>query len=227
MKRNVSLLIAILLLFSCTAYADDTKELTPELIDEIGIPNVGQDGEPTILIPLDASGHLTVMVGDDTQKNSFNNHDEAIEPNHFSTLGYTHKMLNLVTRKGLARTSPLSEYADEGFTITKEFEHGVSFTMATNFTMPKKQVENAVNMSVGGTFTLGQKTTYTTPTIPKGYMGRIAYRINYDLFLFDDEITYVLNSIPIQYYTEIKKNQSAESEPYNGHFCLELKKKTE
>lgn len=97
--------------------------------------------------------------------------------------------------------------------------------MSVNASMSNSELSRALGVTVGGSYTYGENTSYTSPAIPAGYMGRIAYRIKYDRYTFDDEVTYVLNSVPIQYYTETIKDCSAESKPYDGHIYLELKVK--
>ena len=219
------LVLSTFLTFSCAALADNTVEFTQEYIDANGIPGLDEYGNRTILIPLAGNANLISSTPAVDNDHTACIPEDMMQARHFSTLGHTHKMINLKTQRGLTKSKPLSSYADEGFTISKEYSKSVTFSMSVDFDLTKADVEREVGMSVGGSYTFGANTSYTSPVVPAGYMGRISYRIKYDLFRFDDEVTYVLNSIPIQYYKETITGCSAESKPYDGCFYLELKAK--
>ena len=89
-------------------------------------------------------------------------------------------------------------------------------------------VSSTLDVTLGASATFGSGTHITSPAIPSGYMGRIACRVDYDRYLFDDAITYYRHGTAWEdNYSETitKTNQLVEGPPRNPFFYLELKAK--
>ncbi len=217
LKRITAILVSVLCIISIPTFAFAT-ELTQEYIDMYGIKSIDEFGDDTIIIPLGNwnSGVETTALPD------FHKCDME---RHFSLTPHTHHMENINANRGLVQSKALTAYADEGFILTKEYSSSVTFTMEVDFKIPKAEAEKTLGITLGGSYTFGSSVSYTAPAIPEGYLGRIAYRVKFDYYIFDDRITYVYDTIPLTYYDAYEYNCSAESAPYDGYFYLELKAK--
>lgn len=225
MKRIISalLMLTVLLAMGTIAHAG---ELTDEYIEEYGIPSTDENGNATILIPL-----YSIPVTSQTQLEIPEDHtncmpEELALQRHFSLNSHTHQMINIRTTRTY-KSLPISTWADEGFVIswTTGWSKTVTMEVSLSSGISVDQVEAGLGVNVGGSYTYTESLAYQAPAVPEGYEGRIALKVIFDYYVFDDQITYTILGVPPSTVTEVITNNTAESEPLDAVVYLELRKK--
>lgn len=209
----------------------DIEEITQDVIDEYGIITLDENGNEVITIPLGPSNSGTDIAAPDY--NPDNNvqgfvHEGHTIPNnvmlprHFSLTPHSHEVTNLTSSSGKWLV-PVTSYADQGFTISKEYSKSVEINASLNLNggISKGEAEASIGATIGGSYTCGSSETYTA-TVPKGYKGRIAYYYTCTTYNFTNKTAYVWpNTIPLLITYEYD-NCSAQGAPRDGYFGLQL-----
>lgn len=242
----MSLVLAAIMIMglSSTVFAQETEidtdrcipsnveEITEEMIEEYGIRSTDEDGNEIITILFAPSNAGTYSAEPDY------NPDESSEgivhvghtvpdginlPRHFSLTPHSHEVTN-VSNYTLNTFEPATEWADQGFTVTKEYSRSIEINASLNLNggISKSSVEAALGVSVGGSYTRGSSESYSK-TVPNGYKGRIVYYYSCKVYNFTNKTAYVWpNTIP-QLITYEYDSCSASGAPYDGYFGLQLK----
>lgn len=209
----------------------DVDEITEEIIEEYGIVSFDENGNKIITIPLGPANYGTDIAAPDYTPDDdvfglvHDGHtipDDIIMPLHFSLTPHSHEVTNLSSYT-LNTYEPATEWADQGFTITKEYNRSVEINASLNLNggISKSAVEAAIGVTVGGSYTRGSSESYSK-TVPDGYKGRIVYYYSCTVYTFTNKTAYVWpNTIP-QLITYEYDNCSASGAPYNGYFGLQL-----
>lgn len=243
MKKALSLLLMLSIIissFSTTAYAAEATssvenqqgnviEITEEYIQKYGVHTVDEYGNNIIEVPLGPSvaggiKYPDAPAVDDNNMGVHEGHsypDGYVMPRHFSLTPHSHEIINLETIQ-YSSYIPVTEYALAGFTVTKSYDRAfdISVSLSLEGGITKNQVEGALGIEVGGTYSWGSGESYSA-VVPSGYRGRIAYRYYSYLYLFDNKTTYIWSSLPLVTTEEIDPC-SAESAPYDGYYYLQL-----
>ena len=209
----------------------DVEEITEEIIEEYGIVSTDENGNEIITIPIAPSD-----AGNFTPMSDFNPDDYAtglvhdghtvpdsiITPYHFSLTPHTHTVIDKSSYI-LNTYKPVTEFADQGFTVTKEYNKAVEIHADFNLQggISKGAVEGALGITVGGSYTRGESESYSKE-VPAGYKGRIVYYYTCTVHTFVNETAYVWpNTIP-QLITYEHDNCYVHGAPRNGYFGLQL-----
>ncbi len=214
-------------------------EITREIIDEYGIDSTDEFGNESIIIPM---GPATSGEDIETSNNNLDEdfkgyvHDGHVIPDniidnvhpslyHFSLTPHTHEVINLKASSG-KWLKPVTSYADEGFTISKEYNKSVVINASLDLKggISKKTAEASIGFSIGGSYTRGSSETYTK-TVPKGYKGRIVYYYECTTYKFTNKTTYIWPNTTPQLITHEYDACSAQGAPRNGYFGLQLIKR--
>ncbi len=242
-KKLVSLALTAVMVMgmSVTAFAEepqtqkylpsDIEEITEEMIEEYGIVTTDENGNEIITIPLGPANEGATIAApdfnpdDDVQGFVHDGHtipENITLPRHFSLTPHSHEVTNLSSYT-LNTFVPATEYADQGFTVTKEYNRSVEVnaSLDLNGGISKGDVEAAIGVSVGGSYTRGASESYSQ-VVPNGYKGRIVYYYTCTVYTFTNKTAYVWpNTIP-QLITYEYDDCSAQSAPRNGYFGLQL-----
>lgn len=209
----------------------DVEEITEEMIQEYGIVSIDEEGNEVITILFAPSNEGTTTpapnynLDNDVKGFVHDGHtvpDNIMLPRHFCLTPHTHEVINLTSSSG-KWLIPVTAYADQGFTISKEYSKSVEINASLNLNggISKNDVEAAIGVSVGGSYTRGTSETYTA-TVPNGYKGRIVYYYTCTTYNFTNKTAYVWpNTIP-QLITYEYDDCSAQGAPRDGYFGLQL-----
>lgn len=210
----------------------DVDEITDEIIAEYGIVSLDEDGSEIITIPIapsDIENYIAAPnYNPDNEVQGFV-HDGHTIPNnitlpyHFSLTPHSHAVTNLSSFT-LNTYEPATEWADQGFTVTKEYNRTVEINAALNLNggISKGAVEGELGVTVGGSYIRGSSESYSKE-VPNGYKGRIVYYYTCTVYTFTNKTAYVWpNTIP-QLITYEYDDCSAHGAPRNGYFGLQLK----
>lgn len=245
-KSFISLSIAIIMMMAMatTAFAQEAKALEPkclpsdvediteEMIEEYGIISTDADGNEIITLLFAPSNEGTSIPApdydpdDEDQGFVHEGHSmpgNVILPRHFSLTPHTHEVTDLTSFR-LNTFEPATEWADQGFTVTKEYNRSVEInaSLSLNGGISKGAVEAALGVTVGGSYSRGSSESYSK-TVPNGYKGRIVYYYSCTVYNFTNKTTYVWpNTIPVL-MTYAYDKCTAYGAPYDGYFALQLK----
>lgn len=209
----------------------DVEEITEDIIAEYGISSIDENGNEIITIPLGEANIGSYVEAPNydydatTQGLVHDGHaipDNIILPRHFSLTPHSHEVTD-VSSYTLNTYVPATEFADQGFTVTKELNRTVEVNASLNLNggISKGAVEGALGVTVGGSYTRGASESYSK-TVPNGYKGRIVYYYSCTVYNFTNKTSYVWpNTIP-QLITYEYDKCSAQSAPRNGYFGLQL-----
>ncbi len=209
----------------------EIDEITDQVIEEYGVVSTDEYGNEIIVIPLGAanSGTFTAAPNDNPDDSTIGpvheGHsipDNIILPRHSNLTPHNHEVTNLssYTRSTYV---PATAYADEGFTVTKEYSRSVEINASLNLNggITADMVSTQIGVSVGGSYSRGENESYSK-TVPDGYKGRIVYYYDCTVYSFTNKTTYYWpNTIPQQITYEYD-SCSAEGAPRNGYFGLQL-----
>ncbi len=242
-KKLISLALAAVMVMgmSVTSFAaepqtpkylpSDIDEITDDMIEEYGIVTTDENGDEVIIIPLGPANEGTDIAAPDFNPDDVDQgyvHDghtipeNVILPRHFSLTPHSHEVTNLSSYT-LNTYVPATAFADQGFTVTKEYNRSVEInaSLDLNGGISKGDVEAAIGVSVGGSYTRGASESYSKE-VPKGYKGRIVYYYTCTVYTFTNKTAYVWpNTIP-QLITYEYDDCSAQGAPRNGYFGLQL-----
>lgn len=209
----------------------DIDEITDEIIAEYGIVSYDENGNEVITIPMGPSSSGTETPApdydpdSDTQGFVHDGHaipDNVELPRHFSLTPHSHEVTNLTSSSGKWLV-PVTAYADQGFSISKEYSKSVEINASLNLNggISKDTAEASIGTTIGGSYTRGSSETYTA-TVPNGYKGRIVYYYTCTTYNFTNKTAYVWpNTIP-QLITYEYDACSAQGAPRDGYFGLQL-----
>lgn len=206
----------------------DVKEITEEIIDEYGIVSIDEDGNEIITIPLGPSDSESNI---ETPYHNFDDtiHDVIHEghkipdnipiPRHYDILVHTHEVIN-VRSYILNSYAPVTHFADQGFTITKEYSKSAEISVAVNLVggITKNIVEHSLGITIEKSYSQGSNESYSR-TVPNGYKGRIVYYYSSTVYNFTNKTTYYWPEGGFFYHYDECTVQSA---PRNGYFGLQL-----
>lgn len=246
MKKFLSLIISLAMMMGMSANAfaaspentepvkylpSDVDEITEEIIEEYGIVSTDENGNEIITIPLAPSNDGTVTTMPDFDPDDYatglvhEGHtvpDGITTPYHFSLTPHTHTVTNQSSYT-LNTYEPATEFADQGFTVTKEYSRAIEIHADFNLQggISKSTVEGALGITVGGSYTRGESESYSK-VVPNGYKGRIVYYYTCTVYTFVNETAYVWpNTIP-RLITYEYDDCYANGAPRNGYFGLQL-----
>lgn len=209
-------------------------QITEEYIQKYGVHTVDENGNAMIEVPLGPSNATGKLISEnvplhDKHKihsghnipDKYLNNSDTISAQHFCLTPHTHEIVNL---RSIAYNNfvPVTKYANPGFTISKSYNR--TFTLSTSISLSggitKGAVSGELGVEVGGSWSWGEGEEYSA-VVPSGYRGRIAYRYDSTMYLFDNKTTYVWSTMPL--HTTVEYDAcSAESKPHSGYYYMQL-----
>ncbi len=199
-------------------------EFTKEYIEKHGVRKKDENGKDIIELPLGPSfsniNALPNAAGVDDRG--------GYSSKHFSFVPHFHEVIN-VSKYAYSGFVPVTSYAAPGFTISKSTHTTFNINLALNLNggITNGIVETALGASLGGAYETGYGESYTA-VIPKGYIGRIAYRYCSYMYDFTNKATYIHYGNPpyfvqIPLYMEVQYHRCrGESRPYHGFYYLQI-----